>query len=106
MLNLKPVKMGGILSEGMLMCAGESVVEPLDPPTDAVPGDTITFPGISSPDKPPASANQMRRKKILEVLKPDLRTDGKCVACYKGVPFTVAGKGVCTVVSEKDAFIN
>eukprot|EP00038_Savillea_parva_P031269 m.84417 g.84417 ORF g.84417 m.84417 type:complete len:187 (-) comp9594_c0_seq4:1066-1626(-) len=105
LMNLKPAKMGGIMSNAMVMCAGTDPVEPLDPPAGAVPGDRISFPGISAEGKEPASANLMKKKKILEKLLPDLKTDGKCVACYKGVPFTVEGKGVCTVKSVTDAFI-
>lgn len=40
MCNLKPAKMRGILSEGMLMCAStHEKVEPIRPPKNAVPGD-------------------------------------------------------------------
>ena len=35
------------------------------------------------------------KKKIFESVQPDLHTDNWGVACYKGAPFTVAGKGVC-----------
>eukprot|EP00035_Acanthoeca_spectabilis_P035401 m.34409 g.34409 ORF g.34409 m.34409 type:complete len:275 (-) comp7317_c0_seq1:6438-7262(-) len=105
LMNLKPAKMGGIMSNAMVMCAGTDPLEVLAPPAGAVPGDKITFPGISGEGKEPASANSMKKKKILEQLLPDLKTDDKCVACYKGVPFTVEGKGVCTVKSAKDAFI-
>lgn len=37
------------------------------------------------------------------LFQPDLKTNGECVACYKGVPFTIEGKGVCTVKSMKGA---
>lgn len=50
MCNLKPAKMRGVLSEGMIMCAvGAEKTEILVPPTDSVIGDTVTFdeyPGI------------------------------------------------------------
>lgn len=35
------------------------------------------------------------KKKVWEQVQPDLRTDGQCVATYKGAAFEVAGKGVC-----------
>ena len=48
--NLKPVKMRGILSEGMVMCASSpELVEILAPPDGSQPGDRVVFdkyPGI------------------------------------------------------------
>lgn len=35
------------------------------------------------------------KKKVWEQIQPDLRTDDRCVATYKGAAFEVAGKGVC-----------
>lgn len=35
------------------------------------------------------------KKKVWEQVQPDLRTDGQCVATYKGAAFEVTGKGVC-----------
>ena len=52
----------------MVMCASADTVEPIDPPAGAVPGDVVTFPGISAPDKKPANANAMKKKKYLEAL--------------------------------------
>ena len=50
MCNLKPAKMRGVLSEGMIMCAvGEGKTEILVPPTDSVVGDRVTvaeYPGM------------------------------------------------------------
>ena len=52
----------------MVMCASADAVEPIDPPAGAVPGDIVTFPGISSADKQPANPNAMKKKKYLEAL--------------------------------------
>eukprot|EP00047_Mylnosiga_fluctuans_P020091 m.88763 g.88763 ORF g.88763 m.88763 type:complete len:323 (-) comp8382_c4_seq1:78-1046(-) len=92
--NLKPRKMRGIESQAMIMCAnnGEKV-EIIDPPAGSVPGDKIVFPDY--PGEPDAELNP--KKMIFEAVQPDLKTDDKCVATYKGSPFTVAGKGVCKV---------
>ena len=50
MCNLKPAKMRGVLSEGMIMCAvSETKTEILVPPTDSVVGDKVIcakFPGV------------------------------------------------------------
>ena len=43
------------------------------------------------------------KKKIFEKIKPDLHTNEECVACYKGSPFTVTGKGVCRSQTMKGA---
>ncbi|XP_026214729.1 aminoacyl tRNA synthase complex-interacting multifunctional protein 1-like [Anabas testudineus] len=90
--NLKPVTIRGVVSQAMVMCASSSdKVEIIDPPSGAVPGDRIifeTFPG--EPDK-----ELNPKKKVWEQIQPDLRTDGQCVATYRGAAFEVAGKGVC-----------
>ncbi|XP_054634699.1 aminoacyl tRNA synthase complex-interacting multifunctional protein 1-like isoform X2 [Dunckerocampus dactyliophorus] len=90
--NLKPAKMRGVTSQAMVMCASSpDKVEILDPPDGAIPGDKITFQGF--PGEPDKELNP--KKKVWEQIQPDLRTDGECVATYKGSVFEVAGKGVC-----------
>uniref|UniRef100_A0A3Q2XFD5 Aminoacyl tRNA synthetase complex interacting multifunctional protein 1a n=1 Tax=Hippocampus comes TaxID=109280 RepID=A0A3Q2XFD5_HIPCM len=90
--NLKPAKMRGVTSQAMVMCASSpDLVEILDPPNGAVPGERVTFQGFSGePDK-----ELNPKKKVWEQIQPDLRTDGDCVATYKGAPFEVVGKGAC-----------
>ncbi|XP_061685172.1 aminoacyl tRNA synthase complex-interacting multifunctional protein 1-like isoform X2 [Syngnathoides biaculeatus] len=90
--NLKPAKMRGVTSQAMVMCASSpDMVEILDPPSGATPGDRVTFQGF--PGEPDKELNP--KKKVWEQIQPDLRTDGDCVATYKGAPFEVVGKGVC-----------
>ncbi|KAM4603997.1 aminoacyl tRNA synthase complex-interacting multifunctional protein 1a [Polymixia lowei] len=90
--NLKPAKMRGVVSQAMVMCASSpDKVEILDPPSGAVPGDRVTFQGF--PGEPDKELNP--KKKVWEQVQPDLRTDGQCVATYKGAAFEIAGKGVC-----------
>ncbi|XP_040042474.2 aminoacyl tRNA synthase complex-interacting multifunctional protein 1a [Gasterosteus aculeatus] len=92
MCNLKPAKMRGVVSQAMVMCASSpDKVEILDPPSGAAPGDRVTFQGF--PGEPDKELNP--KKKVWEQVQPDLRTDGQCVATYKGAAFEVAGKGVC-----------
>ncbi|XP_044047380.1 aminoacyl tRNA synthase complex-interacting multifunctional protein 1-like isoform X3 [Siniperca chuatsi] len=92
MCNLKPAKMRGVVSQAMVMCASSpDKVEILDPPSGAIPGDRVTFQGF--PGEPDKELNP--KKKVWEQIQPDLRTDGQCVATYKGAAFEVAGKGVC-----------
>ncbi|XP_056136601.1 aminoacyl tRNA synthase complex-interacting multifunctional protein 1a isoform X2 [Lampris incognitus] len=90
--NLKPAKMRGVVSQAMVMCASSpDKVEILDPPSGAVPGDRVTFQGF--PGEPDKELNP--KKKVWEQVQPDLRTDGQCVASYKGAAFEITGKGVC-----------
>lgn len=89
--NLKPAKMRGIVSEGMVMCASSpDAVEVLRPPSGSVAGDLVSCDGY--PRQPDAQLNP--KKKIFETCAPDLRTNDALAACYKGVPFQVAGKGL------------
>ena len=89
--NLKHAKMRGVVSEAMVMCAcAPQKTEILDPPEGAVPGDKIIVEGfIGTPDD---VLNP--KKKIFEQVQPDLLTDGNGVACYKGIPLEIPGKGV------------
>ena len=45
------------------------------------------------------------KKKVWERIQPDLHTNEECVACYKGAPFSVEGKGVCKVQTLKNCGI-
>lgn len=92
--NLKTRKLMGFPSHGMVLCAstddGSKVVF-VDPPSDAKIGERINVDGYNGE---PATENQVLKKKMLDAIFPDLRTDGKGVACYEGVPLT-AGGGAC-----------
>uniref|UniRef100_A0A1A7Y291 Aminoacyl tRNA synthetase complex-interacting multifunctional protein 1 n=1 Tax=Iconisemion striatum TaxID=60296 RepID=A0A1A7Y291_9TELE len=90
--NLKPAKMRGVVSQAMVMCASSpDKVEILDPPGGSVPGDRVSVQGF--PGEPDKELNP--KKKVWEQVQPELRTDGQCVATYKGAAFEVSGKGVC-----------
>ncbi|KAH8300012.1 hypothetical protein KR044_008497 [Drosophila immigrans] len=88
--NLKPAKMRGVVSEAMVMCASSAEkVEVLSPPAGAVPGDLVHCEGYTR--QPDAQLNP--KKKVFETCAPDLMTNGELVACYKGSPLHVPGKG-------------
>lgn len=90
MCNLKPAKMRGILSEGMLMCASTpEKVECIIPPAASVPGDLVHCDGYNR--NPDAQLNP--KKKIWETVAPDLKTNNDLIACYKNAPLQVPGKG-------------
>lgn len=97
--NLKPAKMRGVTSEAMVMCASTpEKVEILSPPEGSQPGDLVEFENYTR--NPDSILNP--KKKIFETCAPDLKTDSNKVATYKGVPFTVPGKGVVTAPSLTD----
>ncbi|XP_063362978.1 aminoacyl tRNA synthase complex-interacting multifunctional protein 1 [Cydia amplana] len=100
--NLKPVKMRGVTSEAMVMCASSpEKVEVLIPPTGAVPGDLVSCEGY--PREPEAQLNP--KKKIFETCAPDLKTNADKIACYKGTPLVVPGKGPVTAATLKDVHV-
>ncbi len=90
--NLKTRKLVGFPSHGMVLCASndDSVVF-VTPPEDAAIGERVVCAGFEGE---PATENAVGKKKILEAVFPDLRTDSNGVASYKGVPLT-AGSGNC-----------
>eukprot|EP00043_Microstomoeca_roanoka_P003408 m.43632 g.43632 ORF g.43632 m.43632 type:complete len:406 (+) comp12048_c0_seq1:495-1712(+) len=101
--NLKPRKMRGIMSQGMVMCAkvGDTI-EPLSPPEGAVAGDPIDF--EKYPRKPDAELNP--KKKIFEAVQPELFTNADGVANYRGDAFIVKGKGPCFAKVAKNGTVS
>ncbi|KAF5275862.1 hypothetical protein FQR65_LT04100 [Abscondita terminalis] len=89
--NLKSVKMRGITSEAMIMCASRpDAIEVLIPPAGCKPGEEVHCSGYTR--NPDLIMNP--KKKIFETVVPDLSTNDLLQACYKGVPFNVPGKGI------------
>ncbi|XP_055316864.1 aminoacyl tRNA synthase complex-interacting multifunctional protein 1-like [Sitodiplosis mosellana] len=88
--NLKPAKMRGILSEGMVLCASTpEKVELINVPLNSVPGDPVYTEGYAR--NPDAQLNP--KKKIWETIAPDLKTNDDLLVCYKGAPLYVPEKG-------------
>lgn len=82
--NLKAVKMRGVVSQAMLMCASVDdprAVEPLDPPQGSTPGDRVMFEGHEQ-GKPEEELKP--KKKIWEKLQVDLRVNEKSIAEWQG----------------------
>lgn len=89
--NLKPAKMRGIFSYGMVMCASSSDdVEILVPPPGSKPGDIVTVEGY--PGTPDAQLNP--KKKVFESVQPDFLVSEDGYAMYKGVQWKVNGQCV------------
>ncbi|PPD80769.1 hypothetical protein GOBAR_DD22295 [Gossypium barbadense] len=92
--NVKPGKLRDVMSEGLVLCASNedhTKVEPLLLPEGAKPGECISFSGIDG--KPEDVLNP--KKKQLEKITPNLFTDEKGVATFKGIPFMTSA-GPCT----------
>jgi len=100
--NLKPAKMRGVLSEGMIMCASSpEKVEILQIPAGAAIGERVICEGF--PGQPDAQLNP--KKKIWEQIQPDLNVGCDGVPAYKDGAFTVVGKGVCTAPSMRNCMV-
>lgn len=100
--NLKPAKMRGIMSEGMVMCASSpDKVEILTPPPGSAPGDLVQVEGFSR--NPEAVMNP--KKKIFETVQVDLKTNEKKEATYKGNLWVVPGKGTVVTASLVNTMI-
>lgn len=97
--NLKTRKMMGFPSHGMVLCAasedGENV-EFIEPPADAKIGERVMVDGF---DGEPATENQIIKKKMMNVIFPDLNTNAEGVACYKGVALSTSA-GPCTAQNQ------
>lgn len=100
--NLKPSKLRGHLSEGMIMCAkSNDTMEVLTPPEGANPGDLVYCENYERtiPD------GARDKKKLYDSLAPDMITNDELVACYKGSYLYVPDKGNITTKSLKNASI-
>ncbi|XP_046910617.2 LOW QUALITY PROTEIN: tyrosyl-tRNA synthetase [Dermatophagoides farinae] len=86
--NLKPAKIRGVVSSGMILCASVSEprkVEPLDPPADSQPGDLILFESFTDNKENTPTTFQIidPKKKVWEKLKVNLTTSSDRIAQWK-----------------------
>jgi len=82
--NLKPAKMRGIESCGMVLCASVDeprAVEPLAPPEGSAPGERVFVEGYET-GTPDEVLNP--KKKVWEKLSVDLKTSSSCEAQWQG----------------------
>merc|ERR1711884_491115 len=82
--NLKPAKLKGIESFGMVLCASRDdpkEVEPLSPPEGSNPGDKCFIEGFEDKD-PDEQLNP--KKKVWEKLAEGFKTSDDCKAQWKG----------------------
>lgn len=103
LVNLKPAKLGGFKSHGMVLCASsDNQVEFISPPHDAKLGERVF---VASESSDPLSAAQMKKQKILEKVLPFLTTDENCIAKFKSEPFQTTA-GPCASTSLINATIS
>lgn len=100
--NLKPAKMRGVESKGMVLCSSREEpkeVEPLAVPEGSVPGDRVTVEGEKE-GVPDEILNP--KKKVWEKLSVDLMTNSDGFAQWQGNNL-ITGKGKITCASVKGA---
>ena len=90
--NLKTRKLVGFPSHGMVLCAStEDKTEFVEPPADAAVGERVFVEGFEGDA---ATENQVGKKKMLDIIFPDLKTNEEGVATYKGAALTTSA-GAC-----------
>jgi methionine--tRNA ligase beta chain len=99
--NLKAAKLGGVESNGMVLCAsseGKGTVAFVEPPETAALGERVLVEGAEP--LVPASPNNMGKKKWMQKAAEDLKAEGT-IATYMGKPLVVGGGNcVSPAVSE------
>ncbi|VVC43532.1 Hypothetical protein CINCED_3A020666 [Cinara cedri] len=101
--NLKPAKMRGIESSGMVLCAsveedGVKFVEPLEPADGSKAGDKVFVEGYEQ-GEPDKILNP--KKKIWEQLQVDLKVSNSCEAQWRSNNLhTNAGKILCKTLKN------
>lgn len=79
--NLKPAKMRGVESQGMVLCTSTpEAVEPLNIPEGSNPGDRIYVDGYQGTPDPQLNP----KKKVWEKLQADLKTNDTGEATWQG----------------------
>jgi len=99
--NLKPAKMAGFESAGMVLCAANAEhtkVELLEVPEGAKVGERVFIDGLTGD---PLQPNQVAKKNILKNVLPDLKTTTECQASWQGkVLMTSAGPVTCPTMAD------
>jgi len=99
--NLKPSKLRGVASKGMVIAAAkDDQVELVRPHADSKPGDVIFAEGFEGEPLPQIDAS--KRSNPFKKVKESLQTNADLVAVYQDVPLRTQA-GVCTVKSLASA---
>ena len=103
--NLKPAKLGGFASNGMVLCASSedrSTVAFVEPPEAAEVGERVSCEGVDVVDA--ARPNKVKKKKLMEKSAEELRAV-ESVATYQGKPILTSA-GPCTSPTVPTGTIN
>lgn len=103
--NLKPAKLAGFASNGMVLCASSpdrSTVAFVEPPDAAEPGERVLMDGTEP--VAPASGNAVKKKKWMQKAAEELKAIDS-VAHAHGKPLVAAG-GTCTSPTVSTGTIN
>ena len=109
--NLKPAKLRGIKSHGMVLAAAStdgSIVELVEPPMDAQEGSRVGARGVDfAGTEPDASINPKAKTSVWPRVQTQLRVDAQGQPCYEGAQLCVEGvAGFCSVASLADVDIS
>jgi len=105
--NLKPAKMMGFISAGMVLAAksADGKVELVSPPENAVVGERVVVEGlVNDSSNTPWTESRVKKYKVWENMSKDLKTRTDLVACWQGQPLLTSA-GHCTVQSVSDSQI-
>jgi len=107
--NLKPSKLRGIQSQGMVLAASNedhSIVQLLEPPSDSKVGDKVACQGedVSAYALPDTSINPKAKTSVWPKVQEKLIVNSEGVPLFDSTPLVV-GNARCTVESLKDATI-
>ncbi|KAG5181889.1 hypothetical protein JKP88DRAFT_208693 [Tribonema minus] len=101
--NLKPAKLAGFESNGMVLAAsGGGKVELIRPPAGSVVGERLFVEGLTGA---PLNPNQVKKKKAWEALAPSLLVDAEGRACFGDAPIRTAA-GVCAADTVRSGTIS
>merc|ERR1712110_1207275 len=108
LVNLKPAKMAGIESQGMLLCTcvndGDSrKVEPLSVSDSATPGQKVVVEGF---EKDVADERLNPKKKIWETLAPNFKVDSNGEANFDGKNLKLDSGEIVTSATLRDGQIS
>ena len=108
--NLLPRKLVGFKSNGMVLCAsktgddGQEIVEFIDPPASALPGDRIIGFGLSTM---PLSAKQCDKRKAFETVATSLVVDSEGIASWNNIRLVAQPSGeFCTAPTLRNCHIH
>lgn len=96
--NLKPAKMRGMDSFGMLLAADkDDKVVLVQPPLDAPVGERISVEGFSAGEPQAQIDGKKADAPLFAAVFNEMKSDSTGIACYKGIPM-MTSKGPCTCI--------